>query len=57
VLALLLRLKQELGKSVLLITHNLAIGAVADRVVRMRSGEVVEVQENAAPADPEQITW
>ena len=57
VLALLLRLKQELGKSVLVITHNLAIGAVADRVVRMRSGEVVEVQENAAPVDPEDITW
>src|SRR5690606_29467926 len=41
VLSLLVRLKEELGKTIVVITHNAAIGDVADRVVRLRSGEIV----------------
>ena len=57
VLGLLERLRRELGKTVIIITHNIAIGAMADRVVRLRSGEIVEVRENEQPASPEAITW
>jgi len=57
VLRMLVDLKQRLGKTVVLITHNNAIAPVADRVVRLRSGQIVEVTSNARPVPPEEITW
>ena len=57
VLRLLLDVKQKLGKTVLIITHNSAIAAVADRVIRLRSGEVVETTEHPTPTPPEEIIW
>jgi putative ABC transport system ATP-binding protein len=44
-------------KTVLLVTHNTAIGDIADRVVRLRSGEVVEDRRNGSPLDPEELRW
>ena len=57
VLRLLIDLKQKLGKTIVLITHNGAIAPIADRVIRLRSGQVVNVQANARPVPPEEITW
>ncbi len=57
VLRMLVDLKKQLGKTIVLITHNSAIAPVADRVIRLRSGQVVEVHENAEPVPPEEITW
>jgi putative ABC transport system ATP-binding protein len=57
VLRLLVDAQQRLGKTVVIITHNGAIADVADRVVRLRSGEVVEVHDNPSPVPPEEITW
>ena len=57
VLTLLTELRRKLGTTVLIITHNSAIAHIADRVVRLRSGEVVEVSTNAEPVPPEEITW
>ena len=57
VLRLLVDLKNRLGKTIVLITHNAAIAQVADRVIRLRSGQVVEVKENPKPLPPEEVTW
>lgn len=57
VLRLLVDLKQRLGKTVVLITHNGAIAPVADRVIRLRSGQIVEVHDNPQPVPPEEVTW
>jgi putative ABC transport system ATP-binding protein len=57
VLRLLVDLKQKLGKTIVLITHNGAIAPVADRVVRLRSGQIVEVHPNPSPVPPEEISW
>ncbi len=57
VLQVLCDVRQRLGKTVVIITHNMAIGRLADRVVRLRSGAVVEVSVNPRPADPEEVTW
>lgn len=57
ILRLLADLRRLLGTTVLLITHNSAIAQMADRVVRLRSGEVVDVHANAAPLAPEEIEW
>jgi len=48
---------REQGQSVLLVTHNSVVGQMADRVIRLRSGEVTEVTENESPADPESLSW
>jgi putative ABC transport system ATP-binding protein len=57
VLRLLVDLKRTLCKTIVLITHNGAIAAAADRVVRLRSGQIVEVRANDVPVPPEEITW
>jgi putative ABC transport system ATP-binding protein len=57
VLRLLVDLKNQLGKTIILITHNTAIAQIADRVIRLRSGQVVETRRNPSPLPPEEITW
>ncbi len=57
VLRLLLDLNKRLGKTVLLITHNSAIAQVADRVIRLRSGRIVEIHGNPLPIPPEEVVW
>jgi putative ABC transport system ATP-binding protein len=57
VLELLRRINRELGTTVILITHNAAIGEMGDRVVKMRSGRIAEVIEVAAPKTAEEIEW
>ena len=47
----------EQQKSVVMVTHNNAIAGMAHRVLRMRSGELVEVVENAHPAEPASLEW
>jgi putative ABC transport system ATP-binding protein len=39
------------------ITHNAAIAGMADRVVRMRSGRIVDVQRNARRLSPDELEW
>jgi len=57
VLRMLVDLKQRLGKTIVLITHNSAIAPVADRMIRLRSGQVVASQVNPQPTPPEEIIW
>ncbi|MDZ7615355.1 MAG: ATP-binding cassette domain-containing protein, partial [Patescibacteria group bacterium] len=57
VLRLLVDLKDETGATIVLITHNTAIAAVADRVVHLRSGEITHLEENSRPLAPEEVVW
>lgn len=57
VLRLLVDLKEKLGKTILVITHNGAIAPAADRVIRLRSGEIHEMHDNPNPEPPEEISW
>jgi len=57
VLEVLRQVNRELGTTLVLITHNAAIAEMADRVVRMRSGRIVEVNVNEQPAEPSAIAW
>jgi putative ABC transport system ATP-binding protein len=57
VLRLLVDLKDQLGTTVVVITHNAALARAADRIIRLRSGQVVETQLNAQPTPPEEIVW
>jgi putative ABC transport system ATP-binding protein len=48
---------RSLGKTVIVITHNQAIGRMADRVVRLRSGQIVEQISVEHPIAPEEVSW
>jgi putative ABC transport system ATP-binding protein len=53
-----MRMINELNrKTILLVTHNTAIGNMAHRVTRLRSGEVVEDRRNESPIDPQDLRW
>ena len=45
------------GMTVVIITHNSALTAMADRVVALRSGRVDAVRTNAAPKPVSEIEW
>lgn len=45
------------GMTVVLITHNQAITPMADRVIRMKSGKVIENRINDNPKNVEDIEW
>ena len=45
------------GTTVVVISHNLAIAPIANRVIRMKSGKVESVVENANPVSVEGIEW
>jgi len=51
------RLNRANGTTVLMVTHNSAIAAMADRVLRMRSGEVVGIERNERPVEAVDVSW
>jgi putative ABC transport system ATP-binding protein len=57
VLSVLERLNRETGTTTAVITHNAAIAALGDRVLRMSSGEIVEERRNPRRAPVEEISW
>jgi putative ABC transport system ATP-binding protein len=57
VLEALVRINEELGTATAVITHNVSIAQLADRVLRMRSGQIVEETRNATKLRPEQVEW
>lgn len=57
ILALLEKTAHEKGMTVILITHNQALTAMADRVVRVRSGETISNVVNHHPVSVDTIEW
>lgn len=57
VLEALKTVNDSLRATTLLITHNAAIAAIADRVVQFADGRVREVRENRCKREPREISW
>ena len=57
VLSVIHRLAREGGRTVVMVTHNSAIAAMADRVLQLRSGEIVADTLQPSPVRPEEVTW
>jgi putative ABC transport system ATP-binding protein len=57
VLEALAQVNRELGTTTVVITHNAGIAAMADRVVTMRSGEIVRIQQNDRKVSPAELEW
>ena len=45
------------GITVVLITHNAALAPMADRLIRFKSGKVIEMSVNPSPTPISQIEW
>ena len=45
------------GRTVLLVTHNAAIGGMGDKVVRLHSGELASIRPNERPLRAEEVEW
>ena len=48
---------RELGTTTAVITHNAVIAGMADRVLRMTSGRISDVQRNATRAPVDELVW
>ncbi len=57
VLSLLQKINRDFGTTILMITHNTAIGDMANKVYKLRSGEIVEMIRHDEVAAAERIEW
>ncbi len=57
VLGVLRSAARTFGSTVLLVTHNSAIAKMADRVIHLHSGRVVEDHLQPTPADASELQW
>ncbi len=48
---------RQLGKTVIVVTHNLAIIDMADRVIHIKNGTVAHMEINQKPKPVEEIEW
>ena len=57
VLQILEDMSRKRGATVIIVTHNAAIAAIADRVIRMHDARVQAIEVNPAPTPISQIEW
>ena len=57
VLAALARANRELATTTIVITHNMAIGGMADRTVSLADGRIASVRANPTKVAPESLSW
>jgi putative ABC transport system ATP-binding protein len=57
ILQLLQQVNRAYGTAILMVTHNTAIAAMAKRVFKLRSGEIVEETVNQSTVAAERIEW
>jgi len=51
------RASRQHGVTVLIVTHHEAVGALADRVIRLRDGRIVSNTSNASPVSVDDLSW
>ena len=57
ILQLLHDVNRNLKITVVIITHNADVAGMGDRVIRLRSGEIIDTQVNKNPVEPKDIRW
>ena len=50
-------LNEDYNKTVIVITHNLGIAEMADKVIKMNSGQITEVTLNEVKKNAQDISW
>lgn len=57
VLGFIQKLNEEFKTTVILITHNQSISMIADKIIKLNSGEVVDVMKNKNKLHSSEIVW
>jgi putative ABC transport system ATP-binding protein len=57
VLKLIQDVAKDLGKTVIIVTHNIVIAEMAQSIIHMRDGHIKEILQNAHPKSAEEIRW
>ncbi len=57
VLEALQAINQKLGTTTVVITHNIAIAKMADRVIYFSDGKVANIEHNQKKAQPQELIW
>ena len=57
VLEVIARVNAELGTTAVVITHNIAIGGMADRVMHLADGRITHVDVNTRKLTPAELSW
>lgn len=57
VLDLIVKLKEKLGYTIVMVTHNQNIALMANTVIKMNSGKIVEVSKNDTKKNAFEIAW
>ena len=57
ILKVLQEMSRSYGMTVIIITHNLALCPMGDRVFRVKSGKIISAEYNEHPTDIDEIEW
>jgi len=57
ILSLLVDMNLKYKKTIILITHNQPIADIADRVIKIRSGEIIDEKINTVRQKPDELKW
>ncbi len=57
VLDALERVNRELGTATIIITHNVDIASMADRVIHLSNGRISEITKNLSRKSPRELRW
>jgi putative ABC transport system ATP-binding protein len=57
VLKLIRDAAHHMGKTVIIVTHNVLIADMADNIIHMKDGKIAEIRYNDSPIDAEEIIW
>ena len=57
ILKVLQEMSRSYGMTVIIITHNLALCPMGDRVFRVKSGRIISAEYNEHPTDIDEIEW
>jgi len=57
VLEVIAKVNAELGTTAVVITHNVAIAGMADRVIRLGDGRIQSVSVNECKVTPAELSW
>ena len=57
ILSVLRRINKDEDKTIVFVTHNSAIAQMADKIIRLKDGEIHRIEHNDNPVDPETVEW
>jgi putative ABC transport system ATP-binding protein len=57
VLKLLEAINRKYGTTILIVTHNVAISRMSHKIIRLRSGELIEYADNPSPIPAQEVVW